>query len=503
SPAPSPARCPRSPSRPAPGPSPRWGSESRPRARPSRPAGRARTSVKWVRSLGLNSFDGDGVGGCAVGDTGRGPLVSDCLDEVQAGCDRAEVRVPAGVVRRDGRFLVDEVELGAHRFAVAAHAGHGDGTRGVHVVVRGVLGRAEGVAGAARTGGRRVAALEHVDALGGEAVAGGAVEVPLLRQADEGRDRLRGALAVQLHDDVRLAVARAGVQRDRPGAVLGGRRLRELVRVARVRRTGGARARARGRVVGAARARRVDERRDAERPDQGDHGEQGDQGPQPLPAGAPGRLPLLALAFLLDLLRALPLLGGRHRVPFSCPCRTVLDRFTTGSGANHPVRGQCRHPTPAHTGRAPARRVRTPVGAACRYRGPMPGPPHLRVVVAPVFGTNCCVVASGTATGADCVVVDAGAGVADAVVRLVDDAGLTPRAVLATHGHADHTWDAAALCARYDVPLLLHEDDAYRLADPFATLSPALESALGLHRDAYREPRDVRPFATPGGSAEL
>ncbi|HEV6954706.1 MAG TPA: MBL fold metallo-hydrolase [Promicromonospora sp.] len=133
----------------------------------------------------------------------------------------------------------------------------------------------------------------------------------------------------------------------------------------------------------------------------------------------------------------------------------------------------------------------------------MPGPPHLRVVVAPVFGTNCCVVASGTATGADCVVVDAGAGVADAVVRLVDDAGLTPRAVLATHGHADHTWDAAALCARYDVPLLLHEDDAYRLADPFATLSPALESALGLHRDAYREPRDVRPFATPGGSAEL
>lgn len=133
----------------------------------------------------------------------------------------------------------------------------------------------------------------------------------------------------------------------------------------------------------------------------------------------------------------------------------------------------------------------------------MPGALHLRVVVAPVFGTNCCVVSSGTATGADCVVVDAGAGVDDAVVRLVDDAGLTPRAVLATHGHADHTWDAAALCARYDVPLLIHEDDAYRLADPFATLGPALESALGLHRDAYQEPRDVRPFATPGGAAQL
>ena len=120
-------------------------------------------------------------------------------------------------------------------------------------------------------------------------------------------------------------------------------------------------------------------------------------------------------------------------------------------------------------------------------------------MVAPVFGTNCCVVSEGT----DCVVVDAGAGVADAVGRLVDDAGLTPRAVLATHGHADHTWDAGALCARYGVPMRLHEADAYRLAEPFATLSPALESALGLHRDDYRAPDVVEPFATPGGSTTL
>ncbi|MFJ3406788.1 MBL fold metallo-hydrolase [Promicromonospora sp. NPDC090134] len=124
---------------------------------------------------------------------------------------------------------------------------------------------------------------------------------------------------------------------------------------------------------------------------------------------------------------------------------------------------------------------------------------ELRVVVAPVFGTNCCVVSAG----ADCVVVDAGAGVADAVGRLLDDTGLTPRAVLATHGHADHTWDAGALCARYGIPMRLHEADAYRLADPFGTLSPALETALGLHRDDYRAPDLVEPFTTPGGSAVL
>src|ERR687893_799683 len=137
---------------------------------------------------------------------------------------------------------------------------------------------------------------------------------------------------------------------------------------------------------------------------------------------------------------------------------------------------------------------------------------QIHVVVAPVFGTNCCVVVSDAATGAgpdgdgagggprDCVVVDAGAGVADAVSRLVDAENLVPRAVLATHGHADHTWDAAELCARYGVPLRLHSADAYRLADPFGTLGitpgmPGVSNALtraladlGLHAEDNRAP---------------
>ncbi|MFH6691062.1 MBL fold metallo-hydrolase [Cellulosimicrobium funkei] len=82
-------------------------------------------------------------------------------------------------------------------------------------------------------------------------------------------------------------------------------------------------------------------------------------------------------------------------------------------------------------------------------------------MVAPVFGTNCTVV---SAPGGDCVVVDAGAGVAVAVVAHVRSAGLVPRAVLATHGHVDHTWDAAALADRFGVPVVLHAADAYRLA---------------------------------------
>ena len=92
----------------------------------------------------------------------------------------------------------------------------------------------------------------------------------------------------------------------------------------------------------------------------------------------------------------------------------------------------------------------------------------VEVVVAPVFGTNCAVV---SAAGGDCVVVDAGAGVADAVTATIERRGLVPRAVLATHGHVDHTWDAAVLCERLGVPLHVHAADVYRLADPFGSIA--------------------------------
>jgi len=138
----------------------------------------------------------------------------------------------------------------------------------------------------------------------------------------------------------------------------------------------------------------------------------------------------------------------------------------------------------------------------------------LRVVVAPVFGTNCSVV---SAANGECVVVDAGAGVADAVVAHVASAGLVPRAVLATHGHVDHTWDAAALADRFDVPVVLHAADAYRLVDPFGSLehaSPAgdrgerplvsgpLGAALataGARPEDYREPTRVETFDLAAG----
>src|SRR6478736_4866627 len=88
-------------------------------------------------------------------------------------------------------------------------------------------------------------------------------------------------------------------------------------------------------------------------------------------------------------------------------------------------------------------------------------------VVSSVFGARCTVV---VADDRSCVVVDPGVGVADEIVGYVRDNALLPVAVLATHGHVDHTWDAAAVCEALGVPLRLHAADAYRLRDPFGTL---------------------------------
>lgn len=142
------------------------------------------------------------------------------------------------------------------------------------------------------------------------------------------------------------------------------------------------------------------------------------------------------------------------------------------------------------------------------------------LVVAPVFGTNCTIVAPGArgtlpdGVARPCVIVDAGAGVASGVAELVREHGLAPTAVLATHGHADHTWDAAELCDLYGVPLWIHAGDAYRLADPLGTIehgAPAdgpltsgpLAAALaagGARIEDYQEPREVRTFGSGGGS---
>jgi glyoxylase-like metal-dependent hydrolase (beta-lactamase superfamily II) len=91
----------------------------------------------------------------------------------------------------------------------------------------------------------------------------------------------------------------------------------------------------------------------------------------------------------------------------------------------------------------------------------------LHIIVAPVFATNCCVLVSEQG---DALIVDAGAGVASAAIELVEINGWHLVGVAATHGHADHTWDAGQVCAHFKVPFYIHQADAYRLDDPIGTL---------------------------------
>ncbi|HEX2424518.1 MAG TPA: MBL fold metallo-hydrolase [Actinomycetota bacterium] len=78
------------------------------------------------------------------------------------------------------------------------------------------------------------------------------------------------------------------------------------------------------------------------------------------------------------------------------------------------------------------------------------------------YETNCWLIAADGTD--DAVVVDPGFS-AGRVHALLREAGKTPVAVLATHGHADHVGAAAEFCGD-DLPLHIHEADALALSDP-------------------------------------
>jgi hydroxyacylglutathione hydrolase len=108
------------------------------------------------------------------------------------------------------------------------------------------------------------------------------------------------------------------------------------------------------------------------------------------------------------------------------------------------------------------------------------------------FGTNCYVVAP--APGEECVVVDPGVGVEGRLAELLAEHRLRPAAVLLTHGHVDHVYAVTPVCSGYGVAASIHGDDAYRLADPLASLDPALiamfEQQFGT-RVTWREPDEL------------
>ncbi len=113
--------------------------------------------------------------------------------------------------------------------------------------------------------------------------------------------------------------------------------------------------------------------------------------------------------------------------------------------------------------------------------------------------TNCWIVGPGD--GRQCVVIDPGVGVADRVDAALRAHELTLAAVLLTHGHLDHTFDAAQICRAHTVPAYLHPADRHQLADPWSGLGAPVSMPL-FGRTEFTEPDEVRDLAD-GQTLEL
>ena len=110
---------------------------------------------------------------------------------------------------------------------------------------------------------------------------------------------------------------------------------------------------------------------------------------------------------------------------------------------------------------------------------------------AAAFDTNCYILAPGP--GEECVVVDPGIGVEDAVRETLAEHRLRPAAVLLTHGHLDHVYAVTPVCGG-TTAAYIHTDDRYRLRDPLALvgapLLAMLEQQFG-RRATWTEPDSV------------
>lgn len=89
-----------------------------------------------------------------------------------------------------------------------------------------------------------------------------------------------------------------------------------------------------------------------------------------------------------------------------------------------------------------------------------------------VFQSNCYLIVDRTAT--DAVIIDPGQDSTRSLVDAAQTAGAKVHAVLLTHGHIDHVWNAAEVTRHFDIPSYLHPADRFMLDDPGAAIGAAV-----------------------------
>ncbi|MCW2653169.1 MAG: hydroxyacylglutathione hydrolase [Mycobacterium sp.] len=102
-----------------------------------------------------------------------------------------------------------------------------------------------------------------------------------------------------------------------------------------------------------------------------------------------------------------------------------------------------------------------------------------------VLACNCYVVARQP--GGEAFVVDPGQSAVPRLRRVLDEHGLTPTAVLLTHGHIDHIWSARQVCDSFKIPAHIHPEDRSMLTDPIRGFGPRLGQLL--IGALFREPK--------------
>lgn len=127
---------------------------------------------------------------------------------------------------------------------------------------------------------------------------------------------------------------------------------------------------------------------------------------------------------------------------------------------------------------------------------------HITAIPTPFFAANCYVV---HVEGADrALVVDPSAGVQDQIHAALTQSSTSVGAVLLTHGHPDHIWDAAEVqtwtgpgaTTGDPAPVWLPGPDMYRMDDPTSFVQP-LPADLTVD---WRKPVDLREV--PGATHE-
>ena len=109
----------------------------------------------------------------------------------------------------------------------------------------------------------------------------------------------------------------------------------------------------------------------------------------------------------------------------------------------------------------------------------------VRSFVAPMFATNCWVIAAEP--GGECIIVDPGmTDISAEIEMIVSEEGFKPVAALLTHGHLDHTFSVKPLADGYEIPAYIHSEDRRFIADP-----------AGIHGTQFADQLSGMSFAEP------